>query len=348
MKIAFLLPSLAAKGPIIFTLNLVKGLIQKDCQCEIFYFNDVDDVLDFPVKCTKIAFLQSYDFYGFDVVHSTMAKPDIYLAIHRNKIASKKICSMHCFLKEDILQLRGKIKMLVFSKLWVWALRRIDTIIVSTPAMHIYYERLVGRKVFQRFDVIEYGIPMPQIEDIDCQTRDLLEKLRSKYSVLGGCGSLIKRKGFFQLINYLQHNPLAAVVLIGQGECFDELREQSQKLGVGDRVIFLGFRTNSYNYYRYMDLFCMSSNSEGFGLAMLEAMSLGMPIVCSDLDIYTNYFTPDAISLFEFGVQGSFDAAVDKVIAEPEKYRVGAIKTFEEHFSLSQMSAKHILIYLDL
>lgn len=345
MKIAFLLPSLANKGPIIFTLNLVRGLTQQGCKCEIFYFNDVNQTLNFPVRCTKIPFFKLTDFSGFDVVHSTMAKPDIYLAFHRKKIIPKKVCSMHCFLKEDLLQLRGKAKMYIYSKLWIWALKRIDTIIVSTYFMQKYYDQLVGRKVSQKFEIIEYGIPIPQVESIDNQTIKLLGDLRLRYNILFGCGSLIKRKGFFQLINYLQHNTSAAVVLIGDGDCLDELKTQSERLHVSDRVVFLGFRVKSYNYYKYADMFCMSSNSEGFGLAMLEAMALNLPIVCSDLEIYTNYFKPDAISLFEYGNQQSFNSAVDRILACPEKYKEGAKSTFDKYFSIATMSEKHLLIY---
>lgn len=38
-----------------------------------------------------------------------------------------------------------------------------------------------------------------------------------------------------------------------------------------DRFILLGFKDNSIDYYKYFDIYAMTSYSEGFGLAMLES-----------------------------------------------------------------------------
>lgn len=347
MKIAFILPSLANKGPIIFTHNLIEGLLEQGCYCEVFYFHDVIE-LEFPVKCSKIVFGKLIDFSGFDVVNSTMAKPDIYLALHRHKIKIPIVASMHCFMKEDIGQLRGKFKTFIYSSIWGWALRRIPNIIMSSRQMLDYYLHVIGLSKSVRATVIPYGIPNRILQKIDSTLEKQLTELKSKYTVLAGCGSLIKRKGFYQLIDYLPTNPTAAVVLIGEGECEEELRLQAEKLGVKERVVFLGFRTNSMNYYPYFDVFCMSSNSEGFGLAMLEAMSIGMPIVCSDLEIYKDYFNSNDISLFEFGNQADFDRAVNDVLQNKEHFIDGALRLFEEKFSLHSMAKSHIDFYKQL
>lgn len=344
MKIAFLLPSLDVKGPGIFTDNLIQGLMDEGCICEVFYFNESLMSIPFSVKCTKINFIKPYDFSDFDIVHTTMAKPDIYMALHRKVIKTKWISGIHNFIKEDLEQVHGTLKTILYSWIWTCALKKANNIIVSSSFMLQYYKKLL-RNSSTSWKIIPYGIPEKQVEDIDDATKKMLLSLKAKYTVLVGCGLLIKRKGFYQLINYLRYNEKAAVVLIGDGECKEELVLLARQINVLDRVIFLGFRSNSMNYYPYFDIYCMCSNSEGFGLAMLEAMSLGMPLVCSDLDIYKDYFPRQDISLFQFGNQESFNQAVDKVFFNQEQYARNSLFLFQNYFSLKSMINAHLDFY---
>lgn len=343
MKIAFILPSLDEKGPEIFTDNLIQGLLLKGHSCEVFYFNKSLREMHFSVKCTRIHFLRVHDFSDFDIVHTTMAKPDIYMALYRNKINKPWVSGIHCFMKEDLRQIRGWFKTWLYVKMWTYALCKANNVVVSSISMLDYYKRLLHEE--KKWAVIPYGIPLRKTESIDAMAKKKLLDLKSKYIVLVGCGLLIKRKGFYQLVNYLSHNPNAAVVLIGEGECRNELAEQSQKLGVQDRLLLLGYRTKSMNYYPFCDIYCMSSNSEGFGLAMLEAMSVGLPIVCSDLEIYRDYMSAENFSFFEFGVQESFNQAVDAVIQRKDYYAKKSFETFQKNFSLDSMADKHVKFY---
>ena len=95
----------------------------------------------------------------------------------------------------------------------------------------------------------------------------------------------------------------------------------AQELGVQNRLLFLGYMNAPYRYYHLMDAFAMCSNSEGFGLALLEAMQLGTPIVCTNLPIYNDYFNENEVGLFEFDDQDSFNKAVDKVLMQNEYYK---------------------------
>lgn len=347
MKIAFLLPSLDEKGPEIFTENLIKGLLIQGCVCEVFYFNDSTRPINFPVRCTKISFYKAYDFSSFDIVQSTMAKPDIYMALHKNKIKSIWVSAIHCFMKEDLKQTYCFLKSWIYGKVWAEALKKTSNIIVSSNPMLTYYKKLLQNNSI-RWELIPYGIPKPILESVDYDTSNKLLRLKSQYTVLVGCGSLIKRKGFYQLVNYLSHNLQAAVVLIGEGECRVELEKQAEALKVKERLLFLGYRSKSVNYYPYFDVYCMCSNSEGFGLAMLEAMSLGLPVVCSQLDIYQGYFAFDDVAFFKFGNQETFNQAVDKAILNKNYYSNRSLDVFSKKFSLESMAKSHVGFYNEL
>jgi len=67
--------------------------------------------------------------------------------------------------------------------------------------------------------------------------------------------------------------------IIGTGPLAGELKALATELGVGDRVRFLGFKKNVYDYLAHIDVLIMPSVHEGLPYTILEAMSLGIPII---------------------------------------------------------------------
>ncbi|HMI57260.1 MAG TPA: glycosyltransferase [Gemmatimonadaceae bacterium] len=69
------------------------------------------------------------------------------------------------------------------------------------------------------------------------------------------------------------------VAIAGRGEEEPRLRAQAAAAGIGDRVHLLGFRDDIADILAAGDLFTMPSLSEGLPLALVEAMSFGLPVV---------------------------------------------------------------------
>lgn len=76
--------------------------------------------------------------------------------------------------------------------------------------------------------------------------------------------------------------PDARLMLLGQGSNEAALRVLARDLGIAERVIFPGFRPDLSPFYGTADLFVLSSNYEGFGNVIVEALSFGLPIVSTD------------------------------------------------------------------
>lgn len=74
----------------------------------------------------------------------------------------------------------------------------------------------------------------------------------------------------------------ARLMLLGQGQKEDALRALSSELGIADRVIFAGFHSDPSPFYATADLFVLSSDHEGFGNVIVEALSFGLPVVSTD------------------------------------------------------------------
>lgn len=96
-------------------------------------------------------------------------------------------------------------------------------------------------------------------------------------------GRLVKVKGFDTLIRaYAASGIPQKLVIAGEGPDRDALTALAEECGVAGRVVLPGFASNPYPLMRGADFFVLSSISEGFPNAMVEAMALGIPIVATN------------------------------------------------------------------
>ena len=77
--------------------------------------------------------------------------------------------------------------------------------------------------------------------------------------------------------------PRAALVVVGDGPARQALQAQAQASGVAHRVRLLGDRDDVAALLRGFDLFALSSRSEGYSIALLEACAAALPIVTTDV-----------------------------------------------------------------
>jgi glycosyltransferase involved in cell wall biosynthesis len=82
----------------------------------------------------------------------------------------------------------------------------------------------------------------------------------------------------------LQALPSARIYIIGEGELQPELEAQARALGLGDRLVFSGFRRDVAQVLAALDLVVFPSLWEGTPLTVLEALAMGKPIVATDAD----------------------------------------------------------------
>jgi len=71
----------------------------------------------------------------------------------------------------------------------------------------------------------------------------------------------------------------ARLIIIGKGHLEQPLIRQAEKLGIRRFVDFAGFQTNPYAFMRASTVFALSSDWEGFGNVIVEAMACGTPVV---------------------------------------------------------------------
>lgn len=119
-------------------------------------------------------------------------------------------------------------------------------------------------------------------------TRQALEVLEDELLLLS-VGSLVPRKGHDVLLRALHKmKPTPGgkrwkLAIAGQGDSATALKELAQGLGLADRVILLGQRSDIPDLQAAADVFVMPSLWEGLPLAVLEAMMAGNAVVASNI-----------------------------------------------------------------
>lgn len=115
--------------------------------------------------------------------------------------------------------------------------------------------------------------------------------------------------------------------IVGRGEEESALRAQAAASPAAERIHFLGERADVPEIMAASDLFVLPSLNEGLSMAMLEAMSLGLPVVATDVggasDILANGETG---WLIPSGDVGALVGAIDAALSDPEQARTYATR----------------------
>lgn len=141
-----------------------------------------------------------------------------------------------------------------------------------------------------RLGLIDSGVPAAKIEVIHTgiEIPRPAPRNRSKFGVsegdfvIGHMGAFTKEKGQDVAVAAAalvrQSLPRARIVLAGDGQLLSEMRKRAP-----ENVTFPGFVADRAAFFAALDLFIMPSRSEAWGLAALEAMAYGVPVIASDV-----------------------------------------------------------------
>ena len=98
-------------------------------------------------------------------------------------------------------------------------------------------------------------------------------------------GELNKNKNHIVIIKALSkiNNANIHYVIVGTGQLEKKLKNIAVKLGIGEQVHLLGYRSDVMDLYKAADLFCFPSKREGLPVSLIESMASGLPCICSNI-----------------------------------------------------------------
>ncbi|MCD9557569.1 glycosyltransferase [Photobacterium carnosum] len=121
--------------------------------------------------------------------------------------------------------------------------------------------------------------PIPMSKSQNLKSNDTVKKIVT-------AGRLIEAKDHVTLIKAFAQldKAMHKLTILGDGPLLVALQQLAKDLDVYDNITFTGFVENPTDYYKTADLFVLSSDREGFGNVIVEALSCGTPVVSTDCE----------------------------------------------------------------
>lgn len=235
---------------------------------------------------------------------------------------------------------------------WLW--RQADAGIAISEAIRrfaIAYEGVSPQKIH----TIHYGLDPASVHaPPDARTRLRQELgLPADAPLVGSVCRLIEQKGLDNALDgfaqVVAEFPAAHYAIAGDGPLRGALEAQAARLGVADRVHFLGWRADAPAIFAALDVLLAPSRWEGFGLVFLEAMALGVPVISTRVSAI-----PEVIADGETGWlvppddPAAIAGALRAALADPdERCRRGEAgrARLESQFTVDAMVERTLAVY---
>ena len=140
------------------------------------------------------------------------------------------------------------------------------------------------------------------------------------------------------------------LVLAGDGPLLEPAREQVKRLGLEERVRFIGFRKDIKNLYKGADLYVNSSRHEALSFLIIEAMAAGLPVIATDMGGNRDIVNDEAGcgALVEYDNPESMAQAMKRLMEDPEllaRCRENALRTIREKFEIHKLAQATFAVY---
>ena len=174
------------------------------------------------------------------------------------------------------------INWIVYYPVEKWLARKTDVLVTITKEDYLRAKKFnINKTVY----IPGVGIDLNRFQRgkscIDGDTMKMSLGIPKNVKVLLSVGEINKNKNHKIVLEALSHFPDVWYVLCGQGPLIDEYKKLSVKLGISNRVIFTGYRTDIENYYNIADVFVFPSIREGLPVALMEAIATEIVCVAS-------------------------------------------------------------------
>lgn len=297
MNVIFLVPSLIKAGPINVVYDIIRH-IDRDRFCPIVFslmspssHRDVTDAfkklgivvktfaythwnLELRTNVVSRAIQQELEPYPGCIVHGHGYHPTLIMA---ELELSRSLVTIHNICKEDFLYQKGFFTGCYMSFRYMAALRKISVSIVISDYMADFYRRRLSgkdvRTIYNGIDTSVYNLDVDKIH---------VKKNSKSIKRCVVSGRFSKRKNHLSILRSLKKSRRNDFVLffLGIGEFFERCRSEVS----GDsRFQFEGYQMDILPYLQSADFYISASLSEGLPLGVLEAVSMGIPTMLSNI-----------------------------------------------------------------
>ncbi len=242
----------------------------------------VDNVRVFPCRgkfdIKSILELRKFiEEHGIDIIHSHKYKTNFYSLLASLPKKTPLISTCHNWLGEDY-------KMRMYEWLDKKILNKFYRVVAVSDEVkdRILKSGIQDHKVLK----IRNGVSIERYSDHDAGKVFRTEfGIDESMIVVGNVGRLDENKGITYLLKaaklLLEEFSNLLFLIVGEGPSRQELYDESERLGIGDKVIFTGFRNDIPSVLSAIDIFVLPSLIEGLPMILLEAMAAKKPVIAT-------------------------------------------------------------------
>lgn len=281
-----------------------------------------------------------------DIVHVHMPDPLAALAVWIARPRGRVVLHWH----SDVV--RQRVARHVYAPLQRWLLRRADAVIATSPPYAASSPQL--RSVHDKVIVIPIGAPAP----VPPPARQL-ERIRHSHAgrrIVFALGRMTYYKGWEVLIDAARRLPADVDVVIGGGgPDLAYYRAAAERAGAAGYVRFVGplSAASVEAYFQLAEIFCMASTvrAEAYGVAVLEAMARGLPVVATDIaGSGLGWLHQDGVTGLRVppGDPAALAAAIVTLLDDPalrQRFGVAGHARWAAHFTAETMADQTVALY---
>ena len=213
-----------------------------------------------------------------DIVHSHGYKSNLYGMIASRMAHVPIVTTLHGWMAEDI-------KARFYETLDRLVIKRMDHVISVSPMINKEVDEL-------KLDVDKYSFIPNAIDTDKFDPSSEGPDMRAIFGidnaiVIGTVGRLGPEKGHLFLLRAFKEIssmvPEARLLMVGGGFLEEMLERETEALGIRDKVEFAGNQYDMVSVYKTMDIFVLPSLMEGMPMVLLEAMSMELPVIASEV-----------------------------------------------------------------
>jgi len=294
-------------------------------------FSDISNIL----RMRKIIKENKYDIVH---CHSTKAgfvgRLAAFVSRHPNVIYSP-----HGFMFCDNRILMKRFLYLQMEKYLGYLTQKVIAVSGSERDLALEHKIVPNKKIITLFNSID-----PSDYDDFTYVNNIQEKLKSGSEIiLGTVGRLYYQKDPITLIRSFKiindKFPNTKLVIVGDGPLEQVCIKLIHDLGLDTKIELAGYQRNSKVYYKMFDIFMLSSHYEGLPYSLLEAMSMGIPAVGTNVvGIKDLIFNGRTGYLAEEGDYKGLAVSVINLLSNPQllsEFSENAKKITKEHFNFN-------------
>jgi glycosyltransferase involved in cell wall biosynthesis len=172
-----------------------------------------------------------------------------------------------------------------------------------------------------RIKVVTPGLNLEFFDQTPTDTARIKYLRGNAKRVIGFAGRLTKQKALHVLLDaipaLLAEEPDTRILIAGDGPLRQTLERQAEYLKISHAVKFMGYQSEMVPVYQAMDVFVLPSLHEGFGIVLIEAMALHVPVIASRAVGIVDAVQDDVTGLLvPFGDSEALASALSRIFIE--------------------------------